>query len=774
MKKFNKLIAVFTLILCFALSLSGCGGTAKKINLSHEATTVNPVKSVNSKKVSALPTQLGVDEDTAEKFLMNYTEVARNKSSILYADREKGLFALQDIETEKIWYSTPNNSELDELTSGTERLEMRSQLLVYYILKSEEGTVSSYKIENSQSGCVASDGIKVTNIENGIRVDYTFKKSKFTVPVKYYLTDDGFRAEILADEIDEGDTAYLIGINLLPTFGAGDWNTKGQLFVPDGSGALIDFNGHNVMSAAYNRTVYGNEKTVKSVAEKLTSQDIKMPVFGTITGGNTLMGIISDGDTSASISVIYGNDSCGYNAVSSVFNYRTSDYKEMYSKQGGINSTLYRVSDIHSEAKLFAVEYRMLNGSSSGYVGMAKQYREWLTENGKLEKKETKPLFNLEVYGAAELSTSFLGVNYRKTQVLTTVEQAKEIASRLKERGMSELGIRYVGFTGSGILNSDMDTSASPIGKLGGKKDIAALAKEAMLYLDYDVMQIRSGNSAASVSKDITRTVFDYKSEQLSFSRSVYSRLTDEDTVYLLNAPTVYSVTKKIIENSLKNKYENISYSNLASTYYSDFSSKNAIYRDGMANYAEALLAESDKAFGSVAAEAANAYAFKSLDRIWNTPIYSSGYDIFKTDVPFYQLVLHGSVALTVPCVIQSQTPEVTILKAVETGSELLFACSYETSTKLIGSRFEQLYSTQWENWIDYAAEVYEEYMPLLNKIHSSEIVSHSEVADGVFVTGYANGVSVAVNYNTRDVKLSGGATVKAMSFTELQGGAVK
>lgn len=774
MKVCNKLISVFALILCIALAFSGCSNTAGKVNFEQETAEVKPVTEKTVKTVSNLPKQIGVDDSTAEKFLISYREIARNKNSILYADTEKGFFALQDAETEKIWYSTPNNSELDELTSGTERLEMRSQLLLYYILRAEESTVSSYKIENSQSGCVNSGGVEVAEIENGIKVTYTFKKSKITVPVLYYLTEDSFRAEIAADEIDEGDTAYLIGINLLPTFGAGDWQQEGHLFVPDGSGALIKFNGHNIMGESYNRMLYGDELTLKPAVEKLASEELRMPVFGTITDNSTLMGIITEGDTSASIAVIYGNEACGYNAVSSVFNYRTSDCKEMYSKQGGINSTLYRVSDIHSVAESFAVEYHMLSGDSSGYVGMAKRYREYLLENGKLSDNAAEPLFNLEVLGAAELSTSFLGVDYRKTEVLTTAEQAEEIVSRLGDCGISDIGIRYVGFTGDGILNNKMDTSASPIGKLGSVKDILSLQSKARLYLDFDVMQIRSGNKNASLSNGITRTVFDYKNELVSFSKSVYSKLTDEDSVYLLNASTLYAAANKIIANAVKKGYEKISFSNLASTYYSDFSSENGIYRDGMIPYVKAILKSSNESFKGVAAAEANAYAFSSLERIWSAPTYSSTYDIFETDVPFYQLVLHGSVALTSPCIIQSQDPATEILKAVETGSELLFACTYEDSTVLIGSRYEDNYSTYYENWIDYAAEAYKAYMPLLKRIYSSEIVSHTEVSDGVFVTGYENGVRVAVNYGDKDYVLDGGDTVKAMSYTEIKGGAEK
>ena len=159
------------------------------------------------------------------------------------------------------------------------------------------------------------------------------------------------------------------------------------------------------------------------------------------------------------------------------------------------------------------------------------------------------------------------------------------------------------------------------------------------------------------------------------------------------------------------------------------------------------------------------------MDRVWNAPIYSSGYDIYSKDVPFYQIVLHGSKALTTPTVIQSNDPKTTILKAVETGSELMFGATYEDSTELIGSRFEELYSTQYESWLDYALKEYNEYQPVLEKIYNKQIVSHTEVADGVFVTAYENGVSIAVNYNDSQVSLPTGQKVAAKGYCELNGG---
>jgi len=772
MKQFKKIIAIISLILSLCLMLTACGVAKqefKKDQLVEKTDTVVP----NQKQVSVLPQQLGITEDTMDRYVANYEEVARNSNSILYADVEKGLFALQNIETEKIWYSTPNNTELDEYTSGAKRMDIRSQLHLYYIFREEENTTPSYKTENSLTGCVSGGSIKTTLIDNGFRVDYTFKKTKITVPVTYTLTADTLRVEILVEEIVEPDEVYLMGINLLPLFGAGYNSEQGELFVPDGSGALVPFGIHNEMALPYAPFFYGEELAVKQEAQKMSTEPVRLPVFGTKTGKDALFGIVTKGDDSSGLSVTYGSENCGYTSVSSVMWYRTNDCKIMFAKgSGGISDTLYRVSKNHSTNNSYCVEYTLLSGEEANYVGMAKTYRSWLSENGIIEKTTEKPLFNLEVYGSAELTTSFLGLKYSKVEELTSVAQAEKIVDVLKEKGIDNIGLRYMGFTGNGILNKKVSTSVKPSSALGSTKELAALGEKVTLYPDYDFVKIRKAGNGISISKDILRTVFDYKGEQFTYSRSVNSKKISEDIIYILNGNAALGSARKLLGKYSKSGYSNISLSNIGSMLYSDFSLEGGIFRDVTQDCFNQMLSEFSESTESLAVDGGNAYALKYADRIWSAPIYSAGYDIFSEDVPFYQIALHGSVAITTPTVIQSTDPKITILKAVETGSELLFGCTYEDSTVLIGSRFENLYSTQYENWIDYALDAYNSYQPLLEKIYDKQITSHSEVLDGVFVTTYENGIKVAVNYNGTQVVLPTGEKVEGKGFCELNGGA--
>ena len=772
MKQYKKKIAIICLILSLCMMLTACGSTPKQQVLKDKVVTDNETVVPNEVEVTALPEQLGITETTSSKLITTYTEVARNSNSILYADLEKGHFALQNINTEKIWYSTPNNSELDEFTTAIARMEIRSQVLMHYIFKSEQRTTPSYKTENSHTGCVTTGGIETEVIENGFRVNYTFRKTKVVIPVEYTLTNDSFKAKIIVDEIVEPDDVYLMGVTLLPVFGAGYNNEEGYIFVPDGSGALVNFGSHNPMETAYKFTLYGEELAVKQEADPLETENFRLPVFGTKTGNDAMVGIITEGDVSSAISAVYGTPNCGYTAAASTMWYRSNDCKLMFSKgSGGISDTLYRVSECHSTRPAYTVEYSLLDGEDAEYVGMAKKYRSYLEEKGDISEIKETPMINLEVYGAAELTTSFLGVKYSKIENLTTISQAEKIVDILKEKGIEDIALRYAGFSGNGLLNKKIVTSTKPRSSLGSTKEMAALGQKVKLYPDFDFVQIRKGGNGVTLANDIIRNVFDYKGEQFTFSKSVYSREISEDTIYILNGNAVLASARKVIGDYGKSGYKNVSLSSVGDKLYSDFSAETGVYRDTTSRYFSTLLHEFANKTDSLAVESANAYILKYADRIWKAPTYSSGYDIYSKDVPFYQIVLHGSKALTTPTVIQSEDPRVTILKAVETGSELMFGCTYEDSTVLIDSRFEGNYSTQYESWMDYAVDAYKSYKPLLEKIYNKQIVSHTEIADGVFVTAFENGVSVAVNYNTTQAVLPTGQTVSAKGYCELNGG---
>ena len=262
------------------------------------------------------------EEATEEEAVVEYVQVAKNQNMALYADMTDGFFYVENLKTGKKWYSVPVDVEDDTFTKGVSRTNMRSQVVIEYISRPDESWSDYALSTNSHSGSVSQDAVSVAKIDSGIRVTYNFPALSITFAADYTLKDGYFNASIPIDQIkDDGDFA-LTSINLLPVFGAGNWAAKGYLFVPDGSGALIEFNNQVQMTNNYKAMIYGEELTTVAEKKSTITESVRLPVFGTITEDNALLGIVTQGDASAYITAVNGHARCGYNAVSSIFQYR--------------------------------------------------------------------------------------------------------------------------------------------------------------------------------------------------------------------------------------------------------------------------------------------------------------------------------------------------------------------------------------------------------------------------------------------------------------------
>ena len=76
----------------------------------------------------------------------------------------------------------------------------------------------------------------------------------FTIPIEYRLTENGLSVSVPTKEIEEKGGAVISRIRVLPFFGAAGTDADGYMFVPDGSGALINLN-NGCKNAAYSQNI---------------------------------------------------------------------------------------------------------------------------------------------------------------------------------------------------------------------------------------------------------------------------------------------------------------------------------------------------------------------------------------------------------------------------------------------------------------------------------------------------------------------------------------
>ncbi len=709
-----------------------------------------------------------VETDTLEPAPTASECVAENEKCALYVDFETGNFSLLNKANGQYWYNKPTDVENDSYTVGTTYTNVQSTIVIGYVDRATEPSANELSYANDYVYCPP-EQMEITKIKNGIKIVYNFEEFGFSIPVNYTIEDSYLEASIDVKNIKEGKKCYIVTINLLPVFGAGNWETEGELFIPDGSGAIVKFNNGVQTTSPYVAKIYGEDLSFPKKTLINKTQPIYMPVFATLKNEGSLFGIITEGDADASVTYINGNARCGYNAVSSIFNYRTKDVITMFSGTGSSNN-INRVSRVHSEAKKYSVRYYATN--KSNYPDLAEIYRNYLIDNKKMKQTASSVSFNLDIYGGVETKASFLGIPYNKKLALTSYSQAEEMIKELKSAGINELSARYVGWNNNGILNKKVNNSLEPAGYLGGKKNLSKLidfcnTENVSIYLDNDIIKFRKNGNGVKTSKDAVNTIFSEETVLYSYMRSVYATVLSQEDVYMVSSSKITDVFNKYLK-SLKKQQPNLKTIGLSTTgnmLYSNPQSKKGNLCTDLLNKYTNIYSSLAKDGYSLILESANAYAFPYAEKLLSVPTASSGYDSFDVDVPFYSMVLHGYKDMSVNPIMQSDNPQKSFLNAIEMGIGIAYAGIYENSSLLTNTMYDNLYSSSYTLWKEKAVEQYSQYDSIYKKIYNLPITEHTAISKDVVKTVFGNKYAVFVNYGDTDITVED-VNIKSEGFT--------
>lgn len=343
----------------------------------------------------------------------------------------------------------------------------------------------------------------------------TLSTPVFRMSLEYRLTEDGLEVSLPANGIRFDETLYkLSNITMLPYMGAGTYTNDGYTFIPDGSGALMeyaDFAGRNTSIAG---TVYGTDYAYQTLEGSANQDTMRMPVFGIaetcqkikyiekeqtytetetvvdpVTGVETteevektavieeatkvserrgFLAIIEEGDALTKITAKHENQLHNYNSVQISFNPRPKDsYDLSASISVGGNTTVevvskrkyvgnYRVKYILLTDDAVAQEKGITDYYETTWMGMARAYRDYLFEKGMLtrlaadEVKNDIPLY-IEAFGVTETTEKVLSVPTKVDKALTTFDRLAQIYDELSADGITNVGYKLTGFANGGM-----------------------------------------------------------------------------------------------------------------------------------------------------------------------------------------------------------------------------------------------------------------------------------------------------------------------------------
>ncbi len=662
----------------------------------------------------------------------------------LHIDPVSKSFGIFETSTGRLWSALPL---LSDIADGEDLLSEASMAT----LKILRGSDIYYL--NTQDNSLAYNKASYKKIDNGAEFTFDLFTDSETAAKKTYSKNDiGFRISIsvvLKDgsmiidcrhkNLTNNPDAFIDSIDLLNYFGAYNASLEDDfLLVPDGCGAIIKTSVYDESFESLTFAVYGTDPSIGNSA----TGSATIPAFGIKHGETAFVSLIEKGDAAATIKADKASSLTDFNRVYSSFLITPSTYKN--------NKLFISKKSLVDNVSLC---YRFLTGNNATYSGLASACREQLIRNSVLSTKTVTasdyiPCF-LSLTGAIND-----GFNMKP---ITTFEQATDMLSHMKSKGINNISVRYSGVFDSGI-NSKNATDTDINKKVGGVEGLNSLNEYAKtqkmkVYLDINPLSSSSGfgnDNALNLRKKPTAYTPDYIRADYFYSKIKSRNFRSPDNI----SETV----KKIIRSTDDLNFSGFCINDAGAMLYSDFS-KNSMLRNDVAKTIASSVAplSTEK---STMAVTGNFYMLKTVDSIVNLPLkttaISSGAYV---SVPFVPLILHGIVDYTGEPINTQINLEETLLKYVEYGACPHFEWSYEPVTD--NAKSDIYY---YDNTINIAAEYYEKVDNTLNDLRDARITDHYEVSDGIFCTEYDTGSLVYVNYTDKNFDILG-VTVDAKSF---------
>ena len=724
-KRILKAVSVF-LIIC--IMLSSCSA-------SKEFTTGDVIKNTVADKKFHLDSG-------------NYDTVAKNSFIEMSIDKLNHSLVVRDTNQDYNWTALGaenKNAFAFELTLYTEK--------GIYILNTQDNSVAF-----GTSSYEKKDGV--------VTVTYTMSDSKDTASkntenmtdddifvrfsVKYELKNQTVRMSIDFESISLTKDAFISEIKVMPRFAGNEKDTENDWFlIPDNSGAVMHLKKNDDATKNIRVDVYGKDIYNISGGQNASAT---LPVFGVKRGNSGFVAVITDGDALASINAERNKD------ISSVYpSFSITQVSE------SIENSVFRGKSYNGKIE---IAYRFLSGDNVTYTAMASAAREEFIINsslssGKTETSENLP-FILTIVGAESKS------------ILTTTDQATDILSILKGKGISNIVINYNGLYKGGTAESNIYSSPINI-EAGGKAGLrnlydytqkqgctlllgANILSSGKSYLPHQkasdivsddmvfTQQNDLGYNSLASSSLLTRIGKEaYNLGQEKLNTSVYSPVTLFD-MNTMNLSSFRNSFIKYLDSDITGHTDGISVTDAGLILYSDDRTNR---QAAMNDISSMLRAVSN--YGTLSVSGGNLYSLYNASYITNMPFdtFYPESDAYES-VPFAQAVLHGKLHYSgLPIDAGSPLYKYNMLRYIEYGAVPAYEWIYANENVYCYSGY--LLSERLGEIVDF----YNDASDMLADIADETITDHKKITmnsdgeeiSGVYCTVYSDGTEIYVNY---------------------------
>lgn len=605
----------------------------------------------------------------------------------------------------------------------------------------------------------------------------------FQVAMDYRLTDNGLAVSIPVNQIREQGGAKITRLRVLPFFGAAGTEAEGYMMVPNGSGALIYLN-NGTTTPAYMQNVYGIDPVVQSYVVTDLTETVRMPVFGMKNGSQAFLGRITEGDALGIINADVAGRTNSYNFVYAEFSVREMELLNMFGVSGNKADVPSVERELYDEN--LTVVYSFLNGEEADYSGMAKCYREQLKAEGVLGNTEAGDIpFYVDILGGVEIQKALMGVPYDGIVAMTTYEQTESLLDMIYQAGIGNVRVNYQGWFNGGLYHDAAD-KVKPVKALGSKAELESLARRleengGRLFLDVAFQKVsytsERFNDLLEASKYYSGYVVQLGALNPGTMRQTSALSWYDELLYYVISPKFLPWYVEHFADSIE-KYDvgGIALRDLGDVIASDKKRTEVISRQAAEDVITAQFDRLSRTGKSLMERGGNAYTFGYVTDIVDAPTYYSKFYIVDEQIPFYQMVIHGSIDYTGNALnlMDQDVDEGLILSWIEYGVAPRYTLSWEDSSLIKYTSAADKYSVNYTTWMDSAQSVYRRINEALAPVQGAAMAHHEVLENGLAVVKYDNGVTIYVNRTDRALTAEDGTKVDAMSYVTKQNTAAR
>lgn len=584
----------------------------------------------------------------------------------------------------------------------------------------------------------------------------------FKLQIEYTLEEDGLTVSIPNESIVyERDRYTLLSVRLLEYFGADkpQEGGRGYLFIPDGSGAVIEINGQDdARRRVLTGVVYGQDAGRVPQEGHREGEPYSLPVFGLVRNdASALFAILESGDEMSEISAQLGDPNSEYYCVYNTFLYTQTETLTLNTAEASTGSARQViVADKNTYRKDYRIRYHFLTDEEACLGGMAACYRDYLTACGMRQGEGIDTRLGLHTLGSALYTEEFLGLEYSAEAAFTRYEDNAAMLDYFRGQGVEGFGLLADGWQKRGL-----DTGAP--GKirissaLGGRRGL-----ESLIGLDGDAVHVDFQTELLFVANDRAFDGFmpafdaakrldkDYAGLE-TYSPSL-SRYVDRQIAL---SPLKYEKSWRACLDSMKETgMQGLSLGSVGSRLNSDFQdggSNRGQSRDVVEKLLKAYAGEARLSF-----DGTNAYVLPYADSLREISLSHSGYEGESYAVPFLSMAVGGHIRLYAPALNLTDGREEQVLDCILAGVSPSAVLAMGNTERLKKTAFTRYYAVSFDSQKEEILQDYQTIYAALEDVQGSYMTGFQKLAENLFCADYANGCRVYVNYGSEDARADG------------------